>query len=197
MSKESMTASELMAELANDPEYQRKMREKEELRRQKKEALLEDQKELIAACNAAGVQMQSVWDLVNTSEPYPNAIPILVKHLEEKHQPRTTEGIVRALTTPGARGIAFVALVRLFQRTNDASSELKWLIGAAIAESAMATDTETVIELGNDQAHGRGRDFLPLALVVSTKESVLSTLERWALESDMAKNAKKAIKLLR
>lgn len=31
----------------------------------------------------AGVSVTSVWDLVNQSEPYPDALPVLVRHLAE------------------------------------------------------------------------------------------------------------------
>ncbi|EKK03428.1 hypothetical protein RBSH_01232 [Rhodopirellula baltica SH28] len=197
MTKESMTAAELMAELASDPEYQRKMREKEEARQKKKQVLIEHQKELIAECGEVGVNIKSVWDLVNTSESYHAAIPVLVDHLHKDHESRTIQGIVRALTTHESRGVAFDALVRLFKSTAEGTSELKWLIGAALAESATASDVDVVINLANDESHGRGREFLPLGLIIASKESVLPILQGWTNDPELSKSAKKAIKLLR
>ena len=52
----------------------------------------------------------------------------------------------------------------------DSQSQVKWLIGAAIAESAIECDAATIIELANEENHGRGREFLPLGLVHASKE---------------------------
>jgi len=195
--RKSMTASELMAKLATDPEHQRKLKEKEQQRTNLKQILAEDESELVAECNALGCSIESVWDLVNTDSSYRNVIPVLVEHLGKDHHPRIVQGIVRALTTPESRGVAFTKLASLFRRTSDGDSELKWLLGAAIAESATDSDAEIVVELANDETHGRGREFLPLGLVTSPKEIALPILEGWETEPMLAKNAKKAIKLLR
>jgi hypothetical protein len=41
-----------------------------------------------------GLHLSSIWELVNTSEPYPEALPILMVHLEQGGYPsRVMEGI--------------------------------------------------------------------------------------------------------
>ncbi|EDL59892.1 hypothetical protein [Gimesia maris] len=180
MKKKPMSAKELMDELEKDPEYQLRMQKKEKESAIREQELAEDERELIQECHAVGITINSVWDFVNTSVSYASAIPILARHLEKNHHPWTIQGIVRALTTPESRGVAFSALVKIFRDTSDADSELKWLLGDAIAQAAMPTDIEEIIELAEDPDHGRGRSFLPLGLLSAPIEQVLPVLERWS-----------------
>jgi hypothetical protein len=60
--------------------------------------LKEEEKPLLADLNSVGVCIDSVWDLVNTSEPYPIAVPVLTRHLSMPYGRRIKEGITRALT---------------------------------------------------------------------------------------------------
>ncbi|WP_241975559.1 MULTISPECIES: hypothetical protein [unclassified Cryobacterium] len=47
---------------------------------------------------SAGVEVNSVWDLVNTADPYPKALPILLDHLQRGGYPdRIMESLGRAL----------------------------------------------------------------------------------------------------
>lgn len=195
--KQAMTAAELMAELANDGDYQKKLREKELQSENLERILDEDERQLVAECNVAGVKIRSVWDLVNTASGYSAVIPILVDHLDRDHHSRTEEGIVRALTTPEARGIAFTPLVRRFREISDGESEIKWLVGAAIAESATSDDAPAVVELIKNESHGRGREFLPFGLIQLPKERALSILGELSNHPVMGESAKKAISLLK
>lgn len=74
---------------------------------------------------AAGFEVESVDDLFNRKEPwrkdvpipaYPDAIPILLKHLGTCAHFRTNEAIVRALTDPDGR-VAFDRIVAELRRT--------------------------------------------------------------------------------
>ena len=197
MSRKSMTAAELMAELANDSEYQQKLREKASQREQLERELASDEAALVSELRERGIIVHSVWDLVNTNTSYRTAIPILAKHLDTRHHPRTVQGLVRALTTPESQGIAFDQLVKAFVREVDADSELKWLLGAAIAEASTSDDVDKVIELANNPIHGQGRSFLPLGLVRASKEKVYPFLEAWTSDRTLAENAIKAIQLFR
>lgn len=192
-----MMAEDFLAKLANDSEYQRMLRDKELQREQLQNELAADEAELVTEIRANGVEVQSIWDLVNTEAGYRSAIPTLLKHLAVAHHPRTLQGIVRALTTPEAKDVAFTPLVRLFRKTDDADCELKWLLGAAIAEATTEENVNEVIELANDASHGRGREYLPLGLVTASRERVLPILEGWANDPTLAENSKKAVQLLR
>lgn len=196
MSKqESISAEDLLAELAQDPKYQQKLKENEVKRRAQRVILDKDQKDLVADCRLVGVNIQSVWDLVNTTNTYQAAIPVLVKHLGLTHEPRTTEGIVRALTTPEARGHA-KPLIKMFLSTEDSESELKWLLGSAIAETATAADAYDIMGLIEDSRHGSGRQYLPLGLVHSPKDAATEILTHLASDPVMGEMAAKALRLL-
>ena len=36
---------------------------------------------LVDELRVAGFQVETAWDLVNTSDPYPDALPILLEHV--------------------------------------------------------------------------------------------------------------------
>src|SRR5581483_3974753 len=58
----------------------------------------EAEQPIVADLNRAGVSVSSVWDLVNTSDPYPAALPVLLSHLERGGYPdRVMESLGRAL----------------------------------------------------------------------------------------------------
>ena len=67
--------------------------EREWGRRQKR-----DDARVVEELRSVGLEVSSVFDLVNTSERLPRAIPILVRLLSEPMETNVKEGIVRALT---------------------------------------------------------------------------------------------------
>ncbi len=100
------------------------------------------------------------------------------------------------MTTPESKGYAFDYLVRFFRETRDSSSELKALTGAAIAEAATELDATVIVDLINDESHGFGRTFLPLALVQLGRERAKPILESLLSNKDLADNARKALSRL-
>lgn len=86
-----ISAADLMAELQNDPEYQRKIAAVEAECQEHVRRLREAEQPVVADLRDAGVQVDSVWDLVNTSEPYPVALPVLMEHLERGSTRRRRE----------------------------------------------------------------------------------------------------------
>lgn len=196
MKKKPTTAAELWSELASDPEYQKMRMEMEQRRASLKRKLQEDQRELIAACHSVGTSIDSVWDLVNTTEKYDAVIPILVDHLEKPHHPRTQEGIVRALTVSEARGVATEPLIRMFRSIADSESEIKWLVGSAIAKTATERDAGTVLELIKDERHGASREFLPYALIHLPRKEAHPILEHLTADPVMGKVASEVLSIL-
>ncbi|WP_153558305.1 hypothetical protein [Roseimaritima sediminicola] len=211
MTKKLMTAAELMAELANDAAYQKKLDEKERDRAKTELQLREEEAELLSELRETGMQVRldcipgqkyvgpprSISDLVNTESRYPQAIPVLVRHLSKNYSRPIMQSIIRALTTPDSKGVAFGQIADLFRSTDDSESEMKWLLGAALVEASTSENVDKVIELANDPCHGRGREYLPLGLVNASKQKALPILESWQNDAILAENAKKAIPLLR
>ena len=98
-----ITATELMEQLANDQEYQRAKAAREAELQEKVDAWSVAERPIVDDLVGAGVDVDSVWDLVNTAVPYPEALPVLVEHLERGGYPdRVTEGIARSLAVKPA-----------------------------------------------------------------------------------------------
>jgi hypothetical protein len=142
----------------------------------------------------ARLNVTSVWDLVNTRAPYPEAIPVLLEWLPRVRHPRIKAGIVRALTVKEARGVAGKLLIDEFKRVEappqqprfehlrdqrgrwlrDPTPEerypaqlwhLKWAIGNALGYIADESVISEVMELLRDKQHGGTRSELVWALV--------------------------------
>ena len=200
-----------LEKLASDPKYQAMRRKKDAEHAARVAENLKDQAGLAQELRDAGVIVElnaipgleysgpprTISDLVNSKRGYREAIPILVRHLWKGHNEDVLKAIVSALTTSEAEGIAFDPLVKLYEETADPDSELKWLIGGAIAEVATEADVEQVIALANDERHGSGRAFLPFALRKWPKEKALPILEQWEKDPVLGEEATKLAKRLR
>ena len=91
-------ATEFLSELQRDPEHQRMVLAAEAERLERERQLDEAERPIVAELGEVGVQVTSVWDLVNTSDPYPAALPVLMDHLERGGYPELVmQGLGRAL----------------------------------------------------------------------------------------------------
>ena len=161
MLKPRTTAAELMAQLNADPEFVAALaREDDELRRLEQEHAVAEAP-LVGALRAAGFAVESAWDFVQAAEPYPDAVPILLEHLQRPYPDRVREGIARALAVPEARP-AWPLLVRLYR--DETLPDTK--SGLAVALSAIADDAvlDELITLIRDGRHGETRILLLGAL---------------------------------
>lgn len=94
----AISATELMAQLQADPDYQARVAAEEAEREVRAQELDRAEQPIVADLRAVGVEIKSVWDLVNTSEPYPAALPVLMEHLRAGGYPdRVMESLGRAL----------------------------------------------------------------------------------------------------
>lgn len=107
---------------------------------------------------SVGIEVDSVWDLVNSRGPYPNAIPVLVEMLPQVRHPRVKEGIVRALMDPTAGRDAVNALLEEFHASQEHS--VKWAIGNALSELARREDLDTLLEIAAARKHGTTRQMV-------------------------------------
>lgn len=136
------TAEEVIRErewlLANDPAYRAQVEAVEAQRRERLEMLREAERPIVRALNAVGVEVASVWDLVNTSDPYPDALPVLLDHLEKGGYPdRVMESLGRALAVkPAVAWWDRLKALYLASR-NDGEED-----GTAVALAACATKAQ-------------------------------------------------------
>ena len=138
--RKAVTAQELLASLAVDPDYQE--------RRARKDAELAafaaqfaDEERMIAGeARALGYAIGSVWDFVNNSPhpvlernfvgAYDLAYPMLIRHLQVAHHPRVREGVIRALTVRDGGEAVWRALLHEFQSETD--KDLRWVLANAL-----------------------------------------------------------------
>jgi hypothetical protein len=174
---------------------------REERERNEQEAQIEEAG-LVAELRSVGLPVRSAWDLVNWRGPiYPEAIPILLRHLPILYSDRNGEGIARALARPFARRLAWDIVLEMY-RTEPDFEKSGFKNGLAVALSAMArpSDIETLIELFDDPQNGSSRIFFIRNLVRSKRPTSLEALVRHRknpsfapeVEHQLKKKAKKA-----
>lgn len=189
-----MTAAELMAELEKDPSYleQRSRREAELRRREEEDARAEVP--LVRDLRAAGSQVSSVWDLVNSPGPYPELVPILLAHLDRPYPERVREGIARALAVPESRQ-GWEQLVNDYLSETDMSTHgIKWALHLAIAAAAEASVLDTLISLATDRRHGRNRVMFVDALARFDDPRARATLDELANDPDLVGDVRRVMK---
>ena len=166
------------------------MKEEKALRRTEKRTRLRDeQAPLLADLRAAGFDVKSVWDFVNTSDSYPAAIPVLLKHLTHLYSGPIREGIGRALAVREARS-AWPMLADLYRKEPTPSQPGRCLKdGLAVALSETVTDAtmDELIALAKDRSHGESRLLLLSALKGSKLPIAKTAIAELADDPDLAK----------
>ncbi|MEO6533744.1 MAG: hypothetical protein ABIO06_09250 [Pseudolysinimonas sp.] len=144
-----------MSQLAADPEYQLKARADEANRQVRMQQLRRAEQPIVKELRAAGYEVNSVWDLANTSGPYPNALPVLLKHLQLGGYPdRVMEGLARALAVKPS--VEIWGTLRQLYLTAQGPGEEEGL-AAALAASATADQLDALIALLGEVSRGRTR----------------------------------------
>ncbi|OYN98165.1 hypothetical protein CGZ95_13275 [Enemella evansiae] len=152
-----ISATELMAELANDPGYQRAIQQQDAEFQAMDEALARAEQPILADLHEAGIEVESVWDLVNTSDPYPAALPVLMNHFERGGYPeRVMESLGRALAVEPSV-VYWERLKTRWLKARDPGEE----DGAAAALAACATrdQFEDLVEFLSVEEGGETRIY--------------------------------------
>jgi hypothetical protein len=117
-----------------------------------------------------GVQVRSVWDLVNTDLSYPQAVPVLIAWLSkarsmagtDNDRSRMVEGVARALTVREARPAAAPALIDGFREIEDAMA--RWAIGSALEVVADRSVVDDLLAVARERRYGMSRQLVVTAL---------------------------------
>jgi hypothetical protein len=150
-----------------------------------------EEQPLLADLRRIGLSLDSVWDLVNMSMPYREALPILMEHLTRPYSDRTMEGIARALAVPDARS-AWPLLVTQYRKARTGVEDgiiLGAKGGLAAALSATATDDviDELIGLAKDRSNGSSRVLLLRGLRKSKMPQAKAALDDLASDPDLEK----------
>ena len=149
-------------------------------------------KENRQVCNAlakVGIVVDSIYDLVNTSAPYPEAIPVLLEWLPKINNPRIKEGVARALTLRDAGHEVAIALISEFKNYHVDSPQkesVKWAMGNAISVAAADKSLlDEIIALVRDKRHSRARQMLAHGLWRFKDKRAVDTLIEVLDDSDI------------
>ena len=186
-----VTAAELMEKLSKDKDYQARIEQRNKQIKERKDSYNKEQKELLSDLKNVGLEVKSVWDLVNTGEPYPAAIPVLLKHLRGSYSDRTKEGIARALAVPEAKH-AWDIILEEFDKNPDLTSlGSKWGLGCALSVIAHVTKRyDETVHILRDKQHGVNRMALLDVLSRSRKPEIRSKLLEFADDPEIGKQAR-------
>jgi hypothetical protein len=189
MSKKWMTLAEHHAQLKAEGRYdaimERKRLQEEELQKREAELRLAEAP-LLQDLLAVGYQADSVWDLVNTAIPYPEALPVLLDHLQRPYPDPVRDGIARALAVRQAK-FGWHVLVRLYRAEPEPDGRVKQGLAAAVAAAADDDLLDELIALLRDVQLGPTRVFLLSALTRSKDPRARAALTELATDPDLAK----------
>ena len=184
--RKAVTAEEFLRELESTPGWKAKQtaQEAEVASRQAKMAKVEAP--LLADLRRSGVDVRSIWELVNMPTVYENAFPVLIEHLQRTYPDEVLEGIARALASPKARSYLGL-LVDLYMTRHNVG--VKFADGLAVAIAAMAAkDDVPVLEaLLRDRRCGESRIFFVPAMIRVGREVGWQVLESLAQDPHLSK----------
>ncbi|MEF2253450.1 hypothetical protein [Ralstonia solanacearum] len=197
-----LTAADLVAKLQANPEFLRKQQEQEQARSERVARIHAEEAPLLADLHAIGLSINFVSDLVNTTERYEEAIPVLLRHLLMPYSDVTRETIARSLAVPEPEvQKAWPLLIEEYRKAPmgwgiKAPGDTKeYRLGAkdglACALSAAVTD-ETLpelIALAKDRTQGESRVLLLSALKKRRNKNPLAkqAIEELASDPDLEK----------
>jgi hypothetical protein len=164
MAKKLKTAAELLTELNINPDYKRFIKDKEQERYKTEEQLRNEEFDIIAQLKNVGLNVSSVWDLVNAKYSYPNAINILINNLQIEYDNKIKEGIIRALSVKEAIGLANPALIEEYNRIPKEEMLLRWTIGNTIYTTITEDSVDSILPIVQDKTNGMSRQMFVLAL---------------------------------
>jgi hypothetical protein len=112
---------------------------------------------ILEALKKIGVNVNSVWDLVNAPNNYDHAGALLLAHLRKPYPESTREGLARALAIPSSNAF-WKELVALYAREEGVRA--KEALALAVANSTTEGELGDVERLARDESLGRSRVLL-------------------------------------
>jgi hypothetical protein len=177
-------------------------KEKERERIESSARLRIEEEPILSELRGVGWNVKSVWDLVNTSTRYAEAIPILLKHLLLPYSDRTRDGIARSLAVP-EREVqkAWPMLVNEYRKApmgwgiKGPGDTREYKLGAkdglACALSVAVTDDTLaeLIDIAKDRTQGESRLLLLSALKKRRDKNPLAkqAIDELASDPELAK----------
>lgn len=187
--------------IRKSPKTPEDMEEMERRRLALMNALLQQSKPLNDEVLEAGIRIKSVWDFVNTADKYPEAIPVLIKHLSRPYNHSIKEGIVRALAVKEAKGVANKTVLEEYRKLPKEDPEqpwifhYRWAFGNTMNVIVTKDDLDELIEIVMDETNGESRTGFIEALAKIKSPKVIEVLHHLAKDKNqiVAERAKKML----
>ncbi|SEK63731.1 HEAT repeat domain-containing protein [Parapedobacter koreensis] len=191
-----IVAAELQTQLLQDEEYQKWIKEKDEVRAALEAAYAQDEKPLVEDLVKAGMNIRSSWDLVNAKSSYKSAIPILIEHLSKPYCLKNKEGIIRALAVKEAKGVACKTILDEYNKTEKKDANYRWSFGNTMAVIMTADYIGDVLAIVQDESNGDSRHMFVTALGNTKSSKAEETLKQLLTDKSevIRKEAQKALK---
>jgi hypothetical protein len=189
-SKENQSSKAKLVDL--EFERIRKENEKRDLERARKAAMLRiEQQPIIADLLKAGIQVECISDLVNTSEKYEEAIPVLIEHLSKPYHINIKEDITRALAVKEAKGVACKVIIDEYKKAPKEKPPYynrefyyRWAFGNTMQVIATEDYADEIIEIVMDPSNGPSRDMFVRSLGKMRLIRVKEALEKLREDED-------------
>lgn len=152
---------------------------------------------LVEALRAIGLGVQSVWDLVQTADSYPEAIPVLLEHMHKPYPERIVEGILRSLAVPESRPYWHKILDLFETLPSQTTDNLRWCAGCALSAAADDGLIGEVMRIVSDQRYGFDREPFIDTLARSNNARAKMMLHELRHDSFLGKEVKKRRRLSR
>ena len=184
--RKAMTAHEFLGRWPEppDPAVRARLAREEEERRQRELEYKRVEQPLVAELRSVGWDVSSVWDLVNIDEAYPEALPVLVRHLARPYPPAIRDGIARALAVRNAL-FAWDNLREQYVAEQDKLA--KQGFAAALAAMVDRDHLDELLALLRDRRHGTSRGILLRGLQRLRDARARAALEELADDPDLKK----------
>jgi len=200
---ERLTASDLVRLKLTGDEKAR-LREINNARQQERAErsvrLREEEEPILVDLRGIGCKLESVWDLVNTSIKYTEAIPVLLKHLSLPYSDRTREGIARSLAVPepevreawpmlvaeyrkASMGFGIIAPGDTKQFRLGAKDALACVLSVSVTDETL----KELISIAKDRTQGDSRILLLSALRKSKNPLAKQAIKDLASDPDLEK----------
>jgi hypothetical protein len=190
--RKGTTAGELVARLNADPEWRRKRAEEDAAREARAAELRVAEQPLLRDLADAGTRVDSVWDLVNTRDEYPELVPILMSHVTRAYPDTVREGIARALGVPATASYWQQVRKLYIDEPNERVKD-----GLAVALVACADDDrlEDVIALLRDPSLGTSRVILFRVLERSRSSRAQTALMSLGAHPELGEQAQASLRV--
>jgi HEAT repeat protein len=150
--------------------FKKEVKTKDEVADMRQFAILFEQElndEVKSLCDElrnAGLKINNLWDLVNTKTPYPEAISILLRHLQYDYHDKNKEAIIRALAIKEAIGKVGARLITTYNTIPKEKMTLRWAIGNTIYATITKEEIKDILPIVQNKENGISRQMFVAAL---------------------------------